>query len=121
MPDDKGRGGSNGHDGEVLKAVSDFVKFLIALAVGSLVFSWPIILSDQAGVPGAKWCLASAWGALALSVGAGLLTQSRLVVMLSKGNYNLDDNYLKWPGMIQQVLFAVGIILVGVSLFVIIL
>lgn len=107
---------NDGHNGDVLKATSDYVKFLIALAVGSLVFSWPVIQSYQQYVAGAKWSLVIAWAALVLSVASGLLTQSRLMVMLSIRNYDLNDKYLKWPGRIQQVSFSAGIIAIGLSL-----
>src|SRR6266852_3447480 len=99
-----------------LQAAAEVVKYLAALGTGSIVFSAGL-LNDKLFLPtGAKWFIFFSWCVLALSVLAGLFAGMRIPIQLSKENYNLEDTFLKWPGLIQQLAFFVGIVLLGTAL-----
>jgi hypothetical protein len=108
MPDDPGKSG--------LLAGAEVIKYLTALGTGAIVFSSGL-LSDKVFLPtGAKWFMFGAWCLLALSVLAGLIAGMRIPIQLAEENYNVEDVYLKYPGMIQQIAFFFGVLSLGIAL-----
>ena len=108
VPDPPGKAG--------LLAGAEIVKYLMALATGAIVFSAGL-LNDKVFLPSsAKWFILISWGALATSAAGGILASMRIPIQLSEQNYDVEDAYLKYPGMIQQVAFLLGILLLGVAL-----
>src|SRR5213079_2477521 len=70
-----------------------------------------VILSNAA-----RYVIVASWIVLALSIIAGTLSYLRIPVMLSKGEYNLTDKYMEVPGRLQQLLFVMGVIILGIAL-----
>jgi hypothetical protein len=99
-----------------LQAAAEVVKYLSALGTGAIVFSAGL-LNDKLFLPlTAKWFMFFSWCVLACSVLAGLFAGMRIPILLSEQNYKLEDKFLKWPGLIQQVAFFFGIVLLGTAL-----
>ncbi len=99
-----------------LLAGAEIVKYLMALATGAIVFSAGL-LNDKVFLPSsAKWFILASWGALAISTLGGILASMRIPIQLSEQNYDVEDAYLKYPGMTQQLAFLLGILLLGIAL-----
>lgn len=111
QPDPPGKAG--------LLAGAEIVKYLMALATGAIVFSAGL-LSDKVTLPtAAKWFILFSWAVLAFSTLGGILASMRIPVQLSEQNYDVEDPFLKYPGMIQQLAFLLGIVLLGIALSII--
>lgn len=107
-PDPPGKAG--------LLAGAEVVKYLTALGTGAIVFSAGL-LSDKVFLPtAAKWFIFGAWCLLAISVLAGLVAGMRIPIQLAEENYDVEDKFLKYPGMIQQITFFFGILSLGIAL-----
>jgi hypothetical protein len=108
-------GDSNpGKDG--LQSAGEVLKVTLTLATGALVFGAGLV-KDYATFPGFSYVtVLLAWVLLGLSAGAGILALSAVPMMLSKSNYDLEDPYLTWPARVHQLAFAIGILLLGISL-----
>jgi len=99
-----------------LMVSAEVVKYLTALGTGAIVFSVGL-LSDKLFLPTpAKWFLFISWFVLAVSVLAGLIAGMRIPIQLSEENYNLEDKFLKYPGLIEQIAFFLGIVFLGIAL-----
>jgi hypothetical protein len=105
------------HPGKAgLLAGSEVVKYLMALATGSIVFSAGLLNEKTSLSPSAKWFIFTSWVALALSILGGILASMRIPVQLTEQNYNFEDKFLKYPGLVQQLAFLLGILLLGIAL-----
>jgi hypothetical protein len=102
-----------------LLAGADVVKYLTALGTGAIVFSAGLLSEKIFLSTASKWFIFFSWCFLALSVLGGLLAGMRIPVQLTEQNYDLEDPYLKWPGLAQQVAFFIGIIFLGIGLTII--
>lgn len=100
-------------------AASEFIKYTIAVAAGVLVFSVDLITKDIEISRWAKWLLALSWGALAISIGAGIFAFSRIPIKLAEKNYDLDDAYFYIPGRLHQMSFVIGVGLLGLGMIII--
>lgn len=101
---------------DALTAAAEVVKYLTALGTGAIVFSAGL-LNEKIFLPtSAKWFIFGSWCLLAISVLGGLLAGMRIPVLLSEEKYDLEDEYLKYPGLVQQVTFFFGVVLLGVAL-----
>jgi hypothetical protein len=105
------------HPGKTgLLAGAEVVKYLTALGTGAIVFSAGL-LSDKLFLPtAAKWLMALSWLVLSLSIFAGVVAAMRIPIQLTEENYNLEDKWLKYPGLVQQFAFLLGIVLLGIAL-----
>lgn len=110
-PDPPGKAG--------LLAGAEIVKYLMALATGAIVFSAGLLNDKVILPPAAKWFILISWGALAFSTLGGILASMRIPIQLSEQNYDVEDAYLKYPGLIQQLAFLLGIVLLGIALSII--
>lgn len=99
-----------------LKTAGEFVKYLVALATGAIVFTASFLSKDMTLTNEAKWWMLAAWIALGISIVAGLATMAACPVMLKEKNYDLNDLYFKWPIRIQQVTFFFGMFFLGIAL-----
>ena len=93
-----------------------FLKFSLALATGSLVFSAGIVKDNICLSLETKVLLVLSWIMLGGSVACGVLAYMRIPILIAKENYNLRDSYLEIPGQIHQILFGFGTFLLGVAL-----
>lgn len=104
---------------EALLAAQEFTKYLTALATGSLVFSASLLSENVAFTVASKWAFSIGWVMLAVSIAAGLLANSRVVIQLWEGNHTLNDRFLELPGRLQQLSFLAGVVSLGLSLMLI--
>ena len=111
QPDPPGKAG--------LLAGAEIVKYLMALATGAIVFSAGLLNDKVFLPPAAKWFILISWAALAFSTLGGILASMRIPIQLSEQKYDVEDAYLKYPGMIQQLAFLLGIVLLGIALSII--
>lgn len=111
MSDDQSSSGET-----ALKTASEFVKYLVALATGAIVFTASFLSKDVTLTCTSKWWLLFAWVALGISIVAGLLSMARCPVMLKEKNYDLNDSHFEWPIRVQQITFFFGMLFLGVAL-----
>ena len=101
---------------EGLTEVIGFLKFSLALATGSLVFSAGIVKETINLSIETKCLLVASWVILGGSVVSGVLAYMRIPILIAKKDYNLRDSYLETPGRIHQILFGLGTFLLGIAL-----
>jgi hypothetical protein len=99
-----------------LKQIVDLLKFTIALATGSLVFSAALLTEDIKLNCWAKCCLFLSWLALATSAAAGALAYMRIPMLIAKRDFNMRDKFMEIPGRIHHISFVIGILSLGVAL-----
>lgn len=98
---------------EGLQAAIDFTKFLLTLAGGAIAFIiQPTFFS---GHPFLKVISVAALVLLTISVVSGLVVFSGGATMLARKNYNLEDKYVKWPGLVNVLSFAIGFVLLAIA------
>jgi hypothetical protein len=98
---------------EGLQSAIDFTKLLLTLAGGAIAFV--IQPSFIAGSIVLKVLSISALLSLSISVLSGLVSISGSCVMLSEKNYRLEYRFVKYPGIINVITFAIGFVLVAVA------
>lgn len=97
-------------------AAAEFLKYSVAFATGSLVFSAGLV-GEKIALPSlATNFLIAAWVLLTLSVVFGVAAYSRIPIQLAEQNYNIEDRYFIIPGRAHQVFFLLGVISLGLSL-----
>lgn len=103
---------------EGIQAAIDFTKYIITMAAGAVAF---VIKPEYVGSGCLKYLSILILVLLSASVIAGLFVFSAGCLMLARGNYDLEDNYIKIPGQINVITFAVSFLLlafeVGVKIF----
>ena len=104
-----------------LKSAAEYLKYTLALATGSLVFSAGLVGKDVRVSTEAGWFLIAAWGLLVTAIVAGLIAFARVPVLLHDANYDLKDPFVVWPWRVHQVAFAFGIISLGIALVLVLL
>lgn len=101
---------------EALVTAENLIKYTLLFTTGVLVFSAGLVSEDINLTNPAKIFLLISWLSLTLSILVGTLALSRIPVMLSEGNYNIEDKYLTYPYRAFQALSMVGIVSVGLVL-----
>lgn len=96
-----------------LDSAVDFTKFVITLDSALIAFLTGATFLTHISGNTERVLIILALALLALSLGAGVLTQMRAATMLSSKTYDLGDQHLKVPGAINVLAFAAGAILVG--------
>jgi len=71
----------------------EFLKYILALATGALVFGGGLVGDKIAFSPVATVFLVVSWLFLGISVAAGALAYARIPVKLAGSNYELHDKY----------------------------
>ena len=104
---------------EGLKQIVDLLKYTIALATGSLVFSAGLLTEDIELLCWAKFCLFLSWLALATSAAAGVLAYMRIPMLIAKKDFNMRDKFMEIPGRIHHISFVVGVLSLGVALIIV--
>jgi len=99
-----------------LNVMADLLKITTAFATGALVFSAGILEDKVKIPPNAIIPLVGSWILLGLAAASGVLAYSRIPVLLAEEKYDIEDPYLCWPGRLHQILFGLGIILLGSAL-----
>jgi hypothetical protein len=100
-----------------LDKAGEFAKYLTALATGALVFSAELLKKDYTLPINSKRLLLASWICLALSTLCGLAALARIPVMMVEKTEDLEDRLLKWPLRGQQVFLPLGIVTLGIALF----
>ena len=104
--------------GEVaLQAAADFVKYTVTIGAGALAFSVDLVTRNLIFGPWTERVLMFSWLVLAVSVATGVMAWSRIPIQLATQNYNLEDNYFTVPGKIHQICFVLGILAIGLAIF----
>ena len=97
-----------------LETAIEFTKHVMTLSGAGIAFIATL-------EPGGLTCLqrgslAASILMLGLSLGAGLFVWSRATVMLGKKQFDLDDRYLRIPGLINLISFGLGVLALGVMI-----
>ena len=107
---------------ESLKQIVDLLKFTIALASGSLVFSLGLLLAEKIDFTcWVKFFLFSSWLSLALSAAAGVLSYMRIPVLIANQDFNMRDKFMEIPGKIHHISFIIGILSLGIAVLIVII
>jgi len=104
-----------------LKQIVDLLKFTIALATGSLVFSTGLLTEDINLSCWAKLFLFLSWIALTTSAAAGVLAYMRIPMLIAKRDFNMRDKFMEIPGRIHHISFIVGIVSLGVAVVIVLI
>lgn len=99
-----------------LKQIVDLLKFTLALATGSLVFSVGLLTENINLTCYAKHFLFFSWLALAISVTAGVFAYMRIPMLIAKKDYNMRDKFMEIPGKIHHIAFVIGLLLLAMAL-----
>jgi hypothetical protein len=100
-----------------LDKAGEFAKYLTALATGALVFSAELLKKDYVLPVSSRRLLLASWICLALSALCGLAALARIPIMMVEKTEDLEDRFLKWPLRGQQFFLPLGIITLGIALF----
>ena len=106
---------------EGLKQIVDLLKYTIALATGSLVFSAGLLSEDIKLLWWAKFFLFLSWLALATSAAAGVLAYMRIPMLIARKDFNMRDKFMEIPGRIHHISFVVGVLSLGVALIIVLI
>ena len=110
--------GNKDNEKEALKSYLDLAKHQITIAAGLIAFTGTLLgvfLKSIEAVPANYiWLTFVAWGFLISSIVLGILFHGRYVTLINEANYNVNDNLLNWLGKVQQILFVVGIVILGI-------
>jgi hypothetical protein len=98
---------------EGLESALDFTKYLLAIAGGIIAFVLSSDVLARVEDITERGLLTAALVLLCLSVLGGIAVLSRGAIMLSEGEYSLEDKYLKWPGLANIFAFGGGFICVA--------
>jgi len=99
-----------------LKQIVDLLKFTLALATGSLVFSVGLLTENINLTCYAKHFLFFSWLALAISATAGVFAYMRIPMLIAKKDYNMRDKFMEIPGKIHHIAFVIGLLSLGIAL-----
>jgi len=108
-------------ESKALSAAVEAVKFSLALATGTLVFSAELLKEEVRIGPPAKVLLAASWCILGISIVAGVLAYLRVPVMISEDKPGIHDKWFEWPGRIHHVAFLLGVAILGLAMICILL
>jgi hypothetical protein len=89
----------------------EFTKHVMTLSGAGMAFVITLDLQKLANIQRISIAISIIF--LAVALAAGLLVWSRATVMMAKSSYNLDDRYLKIPGLINLFSFAFGVVSLG--------
>ncbi len=107
----------NANDPAGLDAAADFIKVSTGFAAGSLVFSVGLINSALSLSICARVSLLVAWIALFFAMVTGVIAHSRIPIKKSAKDYSLEDPFLTTPTRLHQGVFSLGVISLGITLF----
>lgn len=99
-----------------LKQIVDLLKFTLALATGSLVFSVGLLTENIKLIYCARYFLFFSWLTLAISAAAGVLAYMRIPMLIAEKDYNMRDKFMEVPGKIHHIAFVAGLLSLGAAL-----
>jgi uncharacterized membrane protein YiaA len=100
-----------------LDSAADFIKVSTGFAAGSLVFSVGLVNSASNLSNNARGFIFLAWITLFVAMVAGVLAFSRIPIQKAAKDYDLEDKFLTTPLKLHQISFALGVVFLGISLF----
>ena len=98
---------------EGLQTAIDFTKYLLTLAGGAIAFG-----IQPTFFGGSAWLKAMALASLVslvVSIVAGLMVYSRGCILLSEGKYKLEDDRIRFWGLMNLTTFVFSFFLLAVS------
>jgi len=107
------------HALKALESAAEVIKFTVALATGTLVFSTQLVTGDTPLQGVAKVFLFLSWIALVISITSGTLAYSRIPVQIHEQNSDIHNMWFVIPGLVHQFSFILGIVNLGVSLLIV--
>jgi hypothetical protein len=98
---------------EGLQTAIDFTKYLLTLAGGAIAFGiQPSFFGTNAWL---KTMALAALVSLVVSIIAGLMVYSRGCILLSEGKYKLEDDRIRFWGLINLLTFVFSFFLLAIS------
>jgi hypothetical protein len=108
---------SESPDKSALVSVANFIKFIVALATGSLVVSAALIANKINLSALGVVLLIISWLAFALSVGAGVIAYSKIPIKFENKDYGItNDRRLRSALAINGLMFVAGIVCLSLGL-----
>ena len=107
----------NSHKKDAVDTVKDMIKLLTTLSTGTVIFSGVYLgsVKMEAFSMIQYMILLLSWLCLGLSIFCGIfLAYGRVIAMIDKNEYNVNDHHLKQFLQAQELFFIVGIILFGI-------
>ncbi len=103
---------------KAIESAEKFTKYLMVLAVGALAFE--LGLPKPQGAHRECFLVLLGLGGLilGLSVFFGIVAHGALIIQLHNDRINLEESFLAWNARAQQILFFLGIVLVGIVGFI---
>lgn len=98
---------------EGLESALDFTKFVIAMDGALIAFVTGAAFLQDITSPLERGAALVALVALAVSIAAGILVAMETATKLSKGQYGLADKWIKIPGAVNVIAFAIGAVAVA--------
>lgn len=109
---------ADNHKLEAAKSGQEFVKYLVVLAVGALGFGLSRLSTMSHDFIFARWVILASAAALGISVLFGILAHGTLVSQIYADTIDLEAAPLPAQARIQWVLFFVGMVALGVAVFI---
>lgn len=103
---------------KALESAQEFVKYLVVLGIGALAFALAMLAPTPRNTTSSVTLVVVSCLLLAASVFLGILAYGTLISQLYNGNIDLEGKPLTWQTQGQWLLFFVGIVVLGVALFV---
>jgi hypothetical protein len=98
---------------EGLQTAIDFTKYLLTLAGGAIAFGiQPSFFGSNVWLKGMALCSLIS---LVISIIAGLMVYSRGCILLSEGKYKLEDNRIRFWGLINLITFGFSFFLLAIG------
>jgi len=88
----------------------------LALSTGTLVFSAGLLLEKIEPSSIDKLLISASWVVLTVSILTGVISFSRIPMLIAAQKYDVNDKYMVIPGMIHQLTLLLGVLLLGVAL-----
>jgi hypothetical protein len=100
-----------------LISAANFLKFMVALATGSLVVSAALLANKIDLTPPGVVLLVISWAAFALSIVAGVIAYSRIPIKFANKDYDIiNDGRLRPALAITGLMFLAGIVCLSLGL-----
>jgi len=100
-----------------LISAANFLKFMVALATGSLVVSAALLANKIDLTPPGVVLLVISWAAFALSIVAGVIAYSKIPIKFANKDYDIiNDARLRLALAINGLMFLAGIVCLSLAL-----
>ena len=100
-----------------LISAANFLKFMVALATGSLVVSAALLANKIDLTPPGVVLLVISWAAFALSIVAGVIAYSKIPIKFANKDYDIiNDARLRLALAINGLMFLAGIVCLSLGL-----